>query len=566
MEIPNLKTIPKIGQSWLTMAGFILVGLILFRFATIVHLPYLDPSESRYALIAKIMSEDGELFAPKVYKDGVVTPFLSKPPLHFWLEIICIKILGMNRISVRLPSFISALIMLALTCYTAFRLFNREKAIISGLLLFTSGLFFYMSGSTLVDMTLSAAVTGVMVSFLFSSLEQLQTERAIWKALFFFFLGIGMLTKGPIAIVFPGISIFLWCAITREWKKLMELPWIKGSIFFLAVTAPVFLLIEKSNPGFLKYFFINENLMRYFIKDYGDRFGSGHRYFYGTSWLFLLAAFCPWTFVFLPSLIEQIRNGLIKNKLFLYFICWGIGPALFLTFARQLLGTYLLPSMGGLALFTAATYPPKISYRRIQLKIVDLFVLWAFLFAALSVPLMFWSFYIGVSSEHMVISICLLVLISVATVWAAKQKYPFQILVTLCLVLTITYTSGIVNLCAYTKRFVSTDSLMKKVDAHFDSSHPTLYFPFGVPFSAYLYQDRNEKVIDGANGKTLSIKDNNTLIIVRDKQVEELNSRYGNDFNELLRIGKWRVFHKEQHKGSCEQAMERSHRKCTLHA
>lgn len=556
---------PTVRRRWLTIAGCILGILLLLRFVTIAHLPYLDPSESRYALVSKIMSEDGDLFTPKIYKDGVVIPFLSKPPLHFWLEAVSIEFFGMNQIAVRLPSFVSALIMLTLTCYTAFRLFNLEKAIISGLLLFTSGLFFYMAGSTLVDMTLSAAITGVMASFLLSSQEKLQNERVIWKYLFFFFLAMGMLTKGPIAIIFPGISILLWCAISSEWKLLAETPWLKGSLLFLAITAPVFLLIEKSNPGFLKYFFINENLLRYLIKDYGDRFGSGHRYPYGSSWLFLLASFFPWTLIFLPSLVGRIRSGLIKDKLLLYFVCWGFGPALFLTFARQLLGTYLLPSLGGLAIFTAVTYP-RVIHRRNELRIASLFVLGVSLLVAISIALTIWSFQIGVSSEHVIISICLLVLLSICVVWVARQKYSFQVLATSCLALTIAYTSGIVSFCAYSGRFVSAGALMQKVDAHFDSSHPTLYFPFGVPLSAYLYQDKNENVIDGANGKTLSIKNNNTLIIVRDKQVEELNQRFGNNFNELLRIGKWRVFHKEQHKGSCEQAIERSHRRCTAHA
>ena len=194
---------PRAQRCWIVIAGCILGSLLLLRFVTIAHLPYLDPSESRYALVGKIMSEDGDLFTPKVYKDGVVIPFLSKPPLHFWLEAASIELFGMNRVAVRLPSFISALIMLALTCYTAFRLLNLERAMVSGLLLFTSGLFFYMAGSTLVDMTLSAAITGVMASFILASQEQSQTARLIWRYLFFFFLAMGTLTKGPIAVVFP---------------------------------------------------------------------------------------------------------------------------------------------------------------------------------------------------------------------------------------------------------------------------------------------------------------------------------------------------------------------------
>lgn len=556
---------PRAQRCWIVIAGCILGSLLLLRFVTIAHLPYLDPSESRYALVGKIMSEDGDLFTPKVYKDGVVIPFLSKPPLHFWLEAASIELFGMNRVAVRLPSFISALIMLALTCYTAFRLLNLERAMVSGLLLFTSGLFFYMAGSTLVDMTLSAAITGVMASFILASQEQSQTARLIWRYLFFFFLAMGTLTKGPIAVVFPGVSISLWSVLTREWSKVRELPWIRGGILFLLITAPVFLLIEQSNPGFLRYFFLNENFLRYLVKDYGDRFGSGHRYPYGSSWLFLLAAFFPWTLLLLPLVLKRVRNGLIKDKLLLYFLCWGIGPALFLTFARQLLGTYLLPCLGGLALFTAATYP-QVLCKLSRFKRVCPFTVGVIIFAVTSGVLTFLSFRTGISLEHGVVSVCLLLLFSVVILWVGKQRHSFQILVTTCLAVTISYTSGILSSCAYTGRYVSADALMRTVNARFDSNHPTLYFPFGVPLSAYLYRDKHENIVDGASSSTLSIKDNNTLIVVRTKDVEEMNLRYGSNFNELFRVGKWRVYHKEGHTGTCEQAMERSHRRYAFHA
>lgn len=552
-------------KRWLTIIACVLGSLFIFRFITLAHLPYLDPSESRYALVGKIMSEDGELFTPKIYKNGSMIPFLSKPPLHFWLETISIEIFGMNQVAARLPSFISALITLTLMCYAAFRLLNFERALISGLLLFTSALFFYMAGSTLVDVTLSAAITGVMISFLLSSQEQLGKEKMVWRYLFFVFLALGMLTKGPIALIYPGVSIFIWCLITKEWRRLLSFPWIKGSLCFLILTLPVFLLIERSNPGFLKYFFLNENLLRYLVKDYGDRFGSGHRYAYGSSWLLLLTAFLPWTFIFLPLLVKQIQTGLLENKLLLYFICWAFGPALFLTFARQLLATYLLPSLGGLALFTAATYP-EITYKRNQLRVTNLLTLSVLLSAIISVSFTLWSFYEGISSEHVVISLSLLLLLLIAIVCIAKQRESFHLLVTSCLALTIAYTNGILSACAYTGRFKSSVTLMKEVDERFDSNHPTLYFPFGVPLSAYLYRDKHEHVIDGSKEDIISVKNNNTLVVIRDNQVDELLQRYGNKFNEILRVGEWRVYHKEQHTGSCKEAMERSHRRCLVHA
>ena len=541
------------------LAGSSLVLILLLRIVTLAHLPILDPSESRYAVIGAIMANDGDFITPKVYQDGKIVPFFSKPPLHFWLEAGCVKLFGNNELAFRLPSFLSAMWMLLLTAAIGMRVLKRERVIVSMIVLLTNYLFFFLAGVVLVDMTLSAAITGVMTSFYLGC----HKRDRLWGYLLFVFLGIGFLTKGPIAAVFPGFAITLWLSMTRNWAELKNLPWLRGSAIFLALTVPVFLLEEYSNPGFLKYFFLNENLLRYLVKDYGDRFGSGHRYPYGSSWFFLLAGFLPWSLLLVPLLISARKRGRLSDPTLLYFLCWGVAPAVVLTFARQLLGTYLLPGFGGLALFIGATYPAVCS-GAVAAKLRKGFASVCVVITLLSGVVASWSVLSGFSIEHGVMSIFSLLLLMIGTCWIAMENNSYRLVVCFGALFAVASASQTLNGCVYSKQFVSSANLLDEIESRYLSNHPTLYFPFGVPLSAYLYSD--QPVVDGGDTFQLPVKDDNSLIVIRDKQTDEFQIRFGTDFKELLRVGKWKVLHKEQHEGSCHTAMMQSHSSCTIHS
>ncbi len=64
----------------------LLLGLLGLRLATLPILPILDPSESRYAVVARDMLHSGDFVTPMIWASGEYIPFFSKPPLLFWLE------------------------------------------------------------------------------------------------------------------------------------------------------------------------------------------------------------------------------------------------------------------------------------------------------------------------------------------------------------------------------------------------------------------------------------------------------------------------------------------------
>ena len=74
---------------------------------------------------------------------------------------------------------------------------------------------------------------------------------------------------------------------------------------FLLVAAPWFILMQREHQDFLRYFFLNENLLRFLVRDYGDRYGAGRETFRGMAavWAFVVAL--PWAFLPVHDVLKR---------------------------------------------------------------------------------------------------------------------------------------------------------------------------------------------------------------------------------------------------------------------
>jgi hypothetical protein len=130
-----------------------------------------------------------------------------------------------------------------------------------------------------------------------------------------------------------------------------------GTLVFLILTLPWFWISEIRNPGFLKYFFLNENLMRFISPDYGDRYGWGHVEPYGAALVMLLITALPWTaWCAVLLLRKESWRRLIssfKDERTSMFTFGLLGITGFLCCFRQIILTYLLPVLPFFAIWFA---------------------------------------------------------------------------------------------------------------------------------------------------------------------------------------------------------------------
>lgn len=346
----------------MSQRSFLLLGAALLglRFVTLPVLPMLDPSEARYALVARDMLESGDFVTPMIWANGEHIPFFSKPPLLFWMQAASLNVLGNDELAVRLPPFLCALAALGLTWVQLRRYFSPDVLRGALLILFSFPLFYLCAGIGLTDMVLCVAVTGALFSHYGFTRESDPAVRKRLSRLTFLFLGMGMVTKGPIAIVQFGLPVFLWTLRRRRWTDLTGQAWAPGLVLFVVLWAPWFALTERANPGFLEYFFVNENLLRFVASEYGDRYGGGHKFPPGAAIVFFLLACFPWVILVARRMRDAAsrREAWIRLRepdveLLAFAVLVNIG---FLSFSRHILGTYVLPVLPAAAVLFSCVF------------------------------------------------------------------------------------------------------------------------------------------------------------------------------------------------------------------
>jgi 4-amino-4-deoxy-L-arabinose transferase-like glycosyltransferase len=325
--------------------------IALFRLITLNLYPLTDNTEARYAEIARKMLELNDWVTP--WSDYAV-PFWGKPPLSFWATALSFKLFGVNELAARLPHYLCGLLVIWLIWqWVAQR--SRAQAFYAVVLLSGAFLFFTSSGMVMTDMWLLLGTTLSMRGFW----AAVSAERNAEKWLLFVGLAVGLLAKGPVAVVLTGLPIFLWMVVCNKYSVVWKsIPWIYGSLLTAAIALPWYVIAELHTPGYLNYFLIGENFHRFVTPGWqGDLYGSAHNFPRGTIWLFMIADWLPWSFLFPALLLWLWRKGKITKSPATdrdwqrYLLIWGLTPAIFFSFAGNILWPYVLPGFPGLALW-----------------------------------------------------------------------------------------------------------------------------------------------------------------------------------------------------------------------
>ncbi|MEO8617416.1 MAG: glycosyltransferase family 39 protein [Luteolibacter sp.] len=342
-------------QWWLPR---LLVFLITCRFLLLIFAPHYDPSESRYAEISRKMVETGNWLTPQ-FDYGV--PFWAKPPLSMWMSALGIQIFGANEFGSRIFIFLAAMIVLALVAKAARREYGKKSGVAAAAMLMGMPLFFYCSAAVMTDLALVLGTTLSMVAFR----QAMLSPSKGWGYGFFIGLAIGLLAKGPLALVLSMPPIVAWIVLTGLWRRAWtNLPWISGCFLMLLIAVPWYLMAEKRTPGFLDYFIVGEHWKRFTVKGWkGDLYGSGHPITPGAIWFFALVTTLPWCVGLFAVPLRQWKNlrswALDGEGRGAYWLLWALCPLVFFTPARNVILPYPLPALPALALILV-----DISWRR----------------------------------------------------------------------------------------------------------------------------------------------------------------------------------------------------------
>ena len=219
--------------------------------------PLYDLDEGAFTEATREMLESGNWITP--HKDG--KPRYDKPVLIYWLQAASVKALGLSEFSLRLPSAIAAALWLV-----ALWVFVRERLDAA-----TAGVAALVMALTLeIGIIGKAAVADALLNLLialafFDAYRwwQQPTRGALLRI--YLWLGLGFLTKGPVAVFLPFVVTLLYALSyvqPRRWLAAVFAPW--GWVVFLLVAAPWYVAVYLDTGGaFFESFFLKHNLGRY---------------------------------------------------------------------------------------------------------------------------------------------------------------------------------------------------------------------------------------------------------------------------------------------------------------
>ncbi|MBM3389704.1 MAG: glycosyltransferase family 39 protein [Betaproteobacteria bacterium] len=347
---------------WLAIGAAVLLRLFLLAW-----MPLTDPAEGRYGEIGRKMAELGDWVTPW-HQYGV--PFWGKPPLSFWMTALSLKGLGVHEFAARWPHFLAG-VATAWCVWNVARVRTAHEGAIAVGVLGTALLFFLSSGAVMTDAALvlgtTVATTGAW--FALSSEDPVQRQRQAWWA--FIGAALGILAKGPLALVLVGTPLLLWAAWCGRWRALWQaLPWVRGLLLMLAVSGPWYLAAEMKTPGFFEYFFVGEHFHRFATPGWaGDLYGKAHHEPLGMIWVFAAGACMPWTLLLPAWALWRWRRkpsqpdgakmppqgpwSLSDRETARFVGLWAVVPLLFFTASSNIIWTYVLPAMPGLAWWAA---------------------------------------------------------------------------------------------------------------------------------------------------------------------------------------------------------------------
>ena len=284
----------------------------------------LDDVDSVYIEIAREMLHRHDYVTP--YIDGI--RFFDKPPLMYWMAAGSMKLFGEVDWAARLPLAIAVLGLLLAVYGLGCRLYGERGAFYSALIMGTAVGPYLYTRFFIPDIMIALWMTLGVWCFLVGVEGAAQTQvlearprASRWAAVGFgAVLGLNLLTKGLIGLVFPLGFCAIYLLLTRQMRLLARMRIGLSALVFVVVAAPWHVLAAIRNPaiampagvglparaGWAWFYLYNEHVARFLGKRIPHDYGNT------PVWLFLLYAviwLMPWA-AFLPAAYAELRRDL----------------------------------------------------------------------------------------------------------------------------------------------------------------------------------------------------------------------------------------------------------------
>ena len=288
-----------------------LVAAMLFiPFLGNVHL--FDWDEINFAESAREMIASGNYFSVQIN----FTRFTEKPPLFFWMQVVSMKLFGVNEFSARFPNAICGIITLVVLFRIGKQIFNEYFARIWVMVYLGTFVTFLYFKSGIIDPWFNLFIFLAIYHF-YSLTTMLQVNRMKHLVLTGVFLGLAVLTKGPVAILIALLTYVVVVVLNRFRFFINGKEFIAIFVTTLLVCFAWFGVdLIQNGPSFLIEFL--QRQIAIFSTNDADH---GEPFFYHW-WVLLLGCFPASIFFMKGMFIQMERNEQKMFKQWMGILFW----------------------------------------------------------------------------------------------------------------------------------------------------------------------------------------------------------------------------------------------------
>jgi hypothetical protein len=272
-----------------------------------------DANEAFYVETPREMMERGDYVFPTFNYE----PRVNKPILSYWIVAAFYHILGISPGVQRIPIAIGGIVLIAVAFFLARAAAPARRpdgeggppgmaaaaAWWAALGLAVSPRLLMFSRRIFIDIYISMFMALTLLFFALS--ERYPARRRLFLILMYVSVGLGVLTKGPVAVLVPGLAFAIYLVVHRELRRVRDMMVPIGAVIVLAIVVPWYAaLYLRAGWEPIVDFLVGENLERWAR---GAGVNADHR---GVLWYVpvVFSDSFPWSFLLIPAAVGWFRD------------------------------------------------------------------------------------------------------------------------------------------------------------------------------------------------------------------------------------------------------------------
>ena len=412
------------NQIFFLFAGFFLVYLLG------MFVPLMENDSAQHASMAMRMANSGNFL--EIYKGD--NPYLDKPHLHFWLAALSMKFFGVNHFAYRIPAVLCLFLATFSVKKIADLLYKNENLSLIAALIFLSAQTIILSAH---DVRTDAVLTGFIALSIWQFLSFIKKQKTVNVLFAGLFTALAFSSKGLMAVVIIGFSVFSYLLYSREWLRFFNLKIILAGLTFIVGILPIlFAYYHQFGEEGISFILFNQSVNRLQANGF-EQTSPDYFFFFHT----LLWAFLPFSLVFYTGVFERsndlfkLKFKKINEKEFLTLGGFWLVMLVF-SFSKFKLPHYLNGLIPILSVFTASYLFEM--FEKKQLKKAKVFLMIQIVVVFLSLVALALLFYYFTGLHSMVLLVLVLFFIALLLLSIFKKENSVKKLVWVSFLFSIT--------------------------------------------------------------------------------------------------------------------------------